>query len=820
MKKFIFLIILVITGSTAYPQRISIRANNEPAAQVFRNIMNQTGLNFVYSSDLLRNMKVTVDVYNQSLNNVLDIIFRDTDIIYQIKGNNVILKKEKEKKKKKSAHKEKTRVKPQIVIPDTIVPTVLNELIVLSRPEPSSVETAEIGFNRITAEEIRKTPALLGENDIIRTLHTKAGVVEGTEGIAGMNVDGGNPDENLYILDNIPIYQANHFGGLFSAFNTDIISQADFYKTSIPSKFDGRLSSFMDIKLKTPNREGHHGSARIGLTSGAFNISGPLGSKTTYIAGIRRSWYDVLTIPFFAIYNSLKYQGDYYEEKNNFHYYFTDLNAKLIHNFSKKLSGNIGLYYGNDLLNSHSYHTFNYYNGWDEDSRINLNWGNLMIKSELNYQINPKVSSAFIIAYNRFFSNVKNSLMQVEKTSIGEIFYYDSKVKSENNINDFIIKSDFSWNPQDNIHGYMGAGYTLHSFLPNRISRKLNYNESTSILRDSTRRYMANEAMLYLDFDWEINNKFRLDAGINTSCFNIEKKTHLNLSPRFSFSYRISQNVAIKTAYSHTVQYIHQLSRSYLSLPVDQWVPVTGNFNPETADKIAIGAYWSSNNKNFEISLEGYYKKMYNLLDDKDEYYLLPPLDMWTGQLTSGSGTAKGISITFEKKTGRITGELSYTLAWSNRLFPDKNNGKRFPSRYDNRHTINLMLNWEINDKVSLNVAWVGHSGNRFTFLPQSYQSPELESINGWEYGVPLKERINNYQLPFYHRLDLSCMVRNKHGYWSFGLYNAYCNMNTIAIVRDYDSLRFPENNNYSKPVFKKLKLFPTIPSISYTWEF
>ena len=806
---------MIFSSTLVAAHNINIKAVNQPASVVFRNIMEQTGLNFIYPSDLLRDMKVSVNATNEPLKKVLTEIFSDTDITFKIKGKNVILKKEKKNNVK--SHKLSVPSK-KLKNDSTIIPTILKEVVVVSDFKQTNVEKPEMGSVELTSADIKKTPSLLGENDIIRTLHTQAGVVEGTEGIAGMYVDGGNPDENLYILDNIPLYQVNHFGGLFSAFNTDIIDKAQFYKTGIPARYDGRLSSFMDVKLKKGFNGGHHGSARLGLTSGAFNISGPIGEKSSYLFGIRRSWYDVLTIPALAIVNSINK-----ESKFKFHYYFTDLNAKIYHNFSSKLNGFLGAYYGNDMVVLGHKEQFSYMEReWFDSSKLNLNWGNLIIQAGLNYKISSTLSSDFSLAYYNYFSHVKSKVDEWEEIN-DNMVQNKKEIKNRNNINNIIAKADFQFIPNNNLRFDFGLGYTYHSFIPDRVSKKYIFNHEETIYKDIPGSVGACEGNLYADVNWRLNEKLKFEAGLHGSIFDIENKFKKGLSPRISLAYRPISNLSVKAAFSHTVQYVHQLTRSYLSLPTDRWIPVTGNFKPETADKIAAGVYWKSDNDGYEISLEGYFKKMDNLIDYKDEYYLLPAYEMWSGQLTSGSGRSKGIDITFEKKVGKVTGRLSYSLAWSDRLFKDKNGGKRFPARFDNRHTIKIIVNWDINEKVTLNAAWVGHSGNRFTFLSQSYSKPNFEGYNNpMDWGVPLKSSLNNYQLPFYHRLDLSCTVRNKHGYWSFGLYNAYCNMNTVAIVRDWS-----ENHGYGpsasatgKPVFKKLKLFPTIPSISYTWEF
>ncbi|MDE5940808.1 MAG: hypothetical protein K2H14_01725, partial [Muribaculaceae bacterium] len=189
---------------------------------------------------------------------------------------------------------------------------------------------------------------------------------------------------------------------------------------------------------------------------------------------------------------------------------------------------------------------------------------------------------------------------------------------------------------------------------------------------------------------------------------------------------------------------------------------------------------------------------------------------------TSGHGTSKGIDFKIEKSLGRLTGHIGYSLAWADRTFKEKNGGKTYPARFDNRHTINILVNWDVSRKVQLNAAWTGHSGNRFTLLPQVWDGivPGEMYVSG---DAPLKCQINNYQLPFYHRLDLSCMVKNRRGFWTFSLYNAYCHMNTVAIRRGFkETAEITPNGvaHRSEPVFQKVKLLPVIPSISYTWQF
>lgn len=813
MSRLIVLILFLTAVFSAPAQNVTIKAVNQPAAVVFRNIVKQTGKNFVYSSDLLKDLKVNVDAHDKPLKKVLNDIFRGTGITYSIKGNNVVLKRRKKPENRPRHIPRPERRAPSVTENDST--RMLDELVVVSRLESPAVATPEIGARKITADEIRKTPVLLGESDVIKTLQTLPGVTEGAEGMASMHVHGGNADENLCMLDNVPLYQVNHFAGLFSAFNVDVIRYMDFFSSSVPAKYDGRLSSFMDIRTRNGNPEGHHGSARLGITSGAFDVSGPIGKKTTYLVAMRRSWYDILTIPALAIANSRD------KDMNlKFGYSFMDINAKIRHHFSPRLNGFVSAYLGNDMLNVGNEDKMSAASCWYSRDRYRYNWGNLVAQAGMDYRISPTLTAEFTAAYTRFFSSLKcdeyNKIMMNEPETETR-----SVVRSNNNINDWILRADLDWKPGRASHVRFGVNYVRHSFLPERTSRSYVFNDTETVSRDSTRTYGADEFNAYIEDNWRISPHFMLNVGLHASLFSIDGKIRHGISPRLSVSYRPNESIAVKAAYTRTVQYVHQLGQSYLALPTDQWIPVTGSFRPQTADKVALGGYWQSADGGYAVSIEGYYKFMHNLLDYRDEYYLLPPMERWDARLTSGSGTARGIDFKLEKTSGRITGHISYSLAWSDRRFSEKNGGLRFPARFDNRHTINVVVNWNISDRVSVGASWVGHSGNRFTLLTQMFDSPGFGD-KGEDDGAPLRAPVNNYQLPFYHRLDLACTVRNRRGYWNFSLYNAYCHMNTVAIRRTYKVTGGSSWNSEMvvRPVFQKVKLLPIIPSISYTWQF
>lgn len=799
--------------------KVTLVAVNQPAASVIRNVAGQTGMNFVYSSEILQDVMINVKLRNKSLRKSLEEIFRHTDIDFKIDGRNIVLKKRPrgiDVSRVRQRHSEKP-----VENSDTVV---LEEVVVESRLEAPTVETSEIGAKKLSVADILNTPSLFGENDVLKALQLQPGINGSAEGMASMSVHGGNTDENLFMLDNVPLYEVNHFMGFFSAFNINAVRYIDFFKSSIPAKYDGRLSSYLDVRTKSGSQEGHHGSAKLGLTSGAINIDGPLGKNTTYSVAARRSWFDLISIPIVALANS----GDE-DNKISFGYAFIDLNAKVTHRFNSRATGFASVYFGDDYLKSGSEERWYQNNEIFDKEDYKVHWGNFLAQTGFNYKITPAIKGEFTAAYTRFFSSTKEKYHIREylpSSGIGTPSVSETKSfqNTKNNINDILLRADFDWMPDESSRVRFGGGYTLHRFLPACNYREFSTATSSITVRDSLTRYHANEVNLYIEDDWRISRKLMLNAGIHGSMFAIDGKSYFGYGPRLSASCRPVENLAVKGAFSRTNQYVHQLQRTYLALPSDQWVPVNGRLKPQSADKVAAGIFLQSKNNVYAFSVEGYYKWMKNLIEYRDEYYLMPPLQVWDSQLCSGKGSARGLDFKIEKLAGKFTGHVSYSLSKADRTFPDKNGGRTFPARFDQTHSINILVNWNLNRRIQLSAAWIGHSGNRFTMLSQVWQGPDVGYY--WGDESMLKAGINNYRLPFYHRLDLSMSLKTRRGFWNFSIFNAYCHMNTVAIVRKYDD----ESHFYdefggtyyhdSKPVFKKFKFLPLIPSVSYTWIF
>ena len=808
MKRLLIILILFSICQTAISQKVSVKANEVPVETVFKDIMDQTGRNFVYSSGVLDGLKVTVDIKDVGLKHALNIIFKNSDIKFKIKGRSILLMKKNPNNKKKEI-RAVVDVKPAVKVSDSLPSVMLNEVLVESRLDRYPMDSSEIGAMKLSGDDIAKIPVLMSEEDVMKTFQMQPGIMQVAEGMAGISVHGGDPDQNMLMLDNMPLYSSDHCVGLFSAFNVDAVDHIDFYKSSVPARYDGRLSSYLDVRTKNGSSERRNGSVRLGLAAGAFSINGPIGKNTTYSVSLRRSWTEALTLPLLGIVNLIS------DDKYYLNLAFTDITGKITHTFRKGTVGFVKVYYGEDWWYGMS--TFN--DEWDHLSSVTdkkesygLRWGNLIVQSGLKHQFSEGITAEFTGGYTRFFSSMKENEHTESSYSDGKHGESWFSNKISNNIGDFIFKGDFDWRPDDNHNVSFGAGYILHSFLPERILTRYVKDSVKVTDMDSTWRYIANEVNAYIQDDWRINEKFRINAGLNASIFCIDDKIHSGLSPRISLSYNPASYIALKAAYSRNTQYVHRLSQSYISLPTDQWVPITGGFKPETSDKVVAGAYWLIGDGKFSATIEGYMKRMNNLVDYREEYYLKLPAEKWSSVLCSGKGSARGVDISLEKRSGSVTGHVSYSLAWADRTFADKNGGKTFPARLDHRHTINVLVNWEATPKVNLSAAWIGHSGSRYTLITQVWTGAEEIDRAFWSEQSGLKTELNRYMLPFYHRLDLSCRVKNKRGYWNFSLYNAYCHMNTIGIRRTY--------NKNGKPVFQKVAILPIIPSFSYTWLF
>lgn len=690
----------------------------------------------------------------------------------------------------------------------------LQEVVVYGNKSETGIFATQMGALDVPLDVMKSTPSLLGEADVMKTVQMMPGVKAGTEGSAGVYVRGGGVDENLILLDGVPLYNVDHLFGFFSVFTPEAIKKVSLFKGSFPARFGGRLSSVIDVRTNDGDMKNYHGAIGIGLLSSKLQFEGPiLKDRTSFNISARRSYLDLFVKPFM-------------DDDQKFGYYFYDINAKINHRFNERSRLFISLYNGKDKMDTR------FMNG-DKDSYssedgTDLKWGNLLTAARWNYQLSSKLFSNTTVAYTHYKFNVKQQFW--EKSVAGR---YENDYHSDysSGIKDLAFNIDFDYHPLPNHHIKFGGGYLNHHFKPEVQSSRMMTEENGAKV-DSTytsmgdSRTRAHEGNVYIEDNLHIGNRFSANVGFHFSLFNVENTTYTSFQPRLSARYQLTDNVALKASYTKMSQYIHLLSSYTITMPTDLWVPATDKVKPMQAHQYSVGAYYTGF-KDLEFSVEAYYKDMHNVLEYEDGASFFGSSHNWESKVEMGKGRAMGIEFMVQKKVGKTTGWLAYTLAKSDRKFAEDgiNNGKRFPYRYDRRHHLNLVVNHKFSEKIDVGASWEFYTGGTTT-LPEE---KTYAIIPGAEYGwfpratVNYIENRNNYRMPSSHRLNLGINFnkKTKHGMrtWNISVYNVYNAMNPSFIYRATK----PNENGYAgqeRTILKKVTILPFIPSVSYIYKF
>jgi outer membrane receptor for ferrienterochelin and colicin len=693
----------------------------------------------------------------------------------------------------------------------------LQEVVVSGNHPYSEVMSSRMGNTELSSTHIRKAPVLFGEPDLLRCLQQQPGVASGTEILGGMFVRGGNQDENLFLIDGIPLYNANHVAGLFSTFNPDAVKKADFYKGSFPAQYGGRLSSVTDVRLKDGDKQHYHGNVSLGLLMAKANIEGPIiKDRTSFNIAFRRTWFDAITAPIFAITN----RTDRYGNKKFTGYSFYDLNAKINHTFSSKSNLYANFYMGQDRLRSTEWYKRNNEKYGQE---LIWRWGNIVSSLNWAYVFNQKLFGNFKASYSQFKSKMidDNITPYTPNSNRPEEDFPKEKYDwHRSGIQDAGFRSDFDYSPTPQHRIHFGLDYLYHVYTPEDKFTTITINK-VGFLQNSGQGYSepsvyAHEWSVYAEDDWLLADKWKASAGIRLGAYHVEEKSYLSLQPRLSVRYLITNDLSLKASYTKMSQYVHQLSNTFASLPSDIWVPVTAKVKPMNAHQVSAGAYYNLK-KTYDFSLEGYYKTIDNLIEYQDNALLYPDYAGWDEKVSMGSGRSYGVELMARKPEGRTSGWIAYTLSWTDRIFNDKqvNRGERFPFKFDNRHKLNLTAIHQFSPKVDLSASWTYASGNRVTVPLEGYISHA-----GPDGGTHIEYVLgrNAAKLGDYHRLDLSLnlyrpLKKGRMGIWNISLYNVYCRMNPFYITRSY----FNGNGKFTT---YQTGLVPIIPSVSYTYKF
>ncbi|GJM35357.1 MAG: TonB-dependent receptor [Saprospiraceae bacterium] len=678
-------------------------------------------------------------------------------------------------------------------------------------------EQVQMSRISVPVDQIKKLPAFLGENDVLKTLQLLPGVQSGGEGQSGLYVRGGSPDQNLILLDGVPVYNASHLFGFFSVFNSDALKDVNLVKGGFPARYGGRLSSVLEINMKEGNMKEWHGAGSISTVASRLTVEGPLiKDKASILLSGRRTYIDVLAKPF--IKGSFNANGT----KGDAGYYFHDFNAKVNYKFSNKDRLYLSAYTGKDKF---------YFREKDKDFDYNntikagLGWGNLTTALRWNHLFGKKMFSNTTITYSRYKFNTQAE----DESTYTENGQSEKEVFGVNyfaGINDLGAKIDFDYVPTPNHFIRFGLGGTYHTFNPGKFDNK-NIIESENIHIDTTfgnPKVFGWEFAAYAEDEFSLGDRLKVNAGLHLSAFNVKDSWYTSLQPRFSARYLLPNNIALKASYAQMRQYIHLLSNEGIGLPTDLWVPTTNNVKPQDSWQVAAGLAKTFGGK-YEVSLEGYYKQMKRVVSYKEGSSLLTFSD-WENDITQGNGESYGMEFFVQKKKGRLTGWIGYTLSWTWRQFDEVNFGKKFPYKYDRRHDLSVVATYELSDRVQLSGTWVYGTGNAFT-LGHSRFDAQLPSPfgNTQNYQVQHYENRNNYRMRAYHRLDVNIdFIKEKRWgtrTWSFGLYNAYSRQNPFFLYVDNEYA--PNPDGVGSTIDRKLKqvsLFPVIPAIAYKFEF
>lgn len=680
------------------------------------------------------------------------------------------------------------------------------EVVVSAKKRDANVKNAQMGKITLPIEQIKAIPAFLGEVDLLKTIQFLPGVRNAGEGSAGIYVRGGGPDQNLILLDDAPVYNTGHLFGFFSIFNADAIKNVTLIKGGMPAQYGGRLSSVLDVSMKEGNNQKFQVDGGIGLIASRLSIQGPIKkNKSSFIISARRTYIDAIAKPFISKTSQFNGSG----------YYFYDLNAKANYIFSDKDRVYLSGYFGRDV--------FDFANG-KQSLKINIPWGNSTATLRWNHVFNNKLfgnTTAVYNDYNFSFNAIQN----------------DFELKLASGIRDISIKQDFDLYPYTGHKIKFGGIYTYHKFTPSVISGR---QDSTVFKPNNAQIKFGNDAALYVQDDWEINEKINIHAGLRYSWFQQTGpykiyetdadgnrldstvfakgkavKTYGGLEPRFTLRYALNDETSIKGSVTRNLQYIHLVSNSGTTLPTDIWVPSTYKVKPQISWLYAAGLFKNFKDNMYETSVELYYKQMQNQIEYK-EGYTPTGLDDTENSFVFGKGWSYGAEFFVNKTKGRLTGWVGYTLSWTWRKFPQLNFGEKYPAKYDRRNDMSIVAIYELNKKWRFSSSFVFGTGNAVT-LPQRFYI--VGGILTQEYS-----RINEYRLPAYHRIDFAAILTPKKNAkrkwkseWVFSVYNTYNRKNPYFIYFDQTGNPF---NGTLEIQAKQVSLFPVIPAITWNVKF
>jgi len=660
----------------------------------------------------------------------------------------------------------------------------------------------------ISTAQIGELPTLLGEVDVLKAYQLMPGVQSGTEGSAALYVRGGSPDQNLILLDDMPLYYVTHLGGFVSLFDANAISHSQLIKGAFPARYGGRLSSVMEVRMKEGNKQKINGNVSLGVLSGRFSLNGPIKKDTTsFLISARASTLG----PVSWVLSRLSYGFD-----SNEGYNFYDLNAKWNRIISHKDQLFASFYTGDDRL-------FFRETGenQEEDVRYSArgrqNWGNLMGAFKWNHLHSPRLFFNINMGYTRFRYQ---TLAQSQSKETGGRLLEQSRYQFSSSVEDWLLKWNIEHYAHARHHLRYGAQLVYHQFRPSMTTVQERANNMGQDSAMGTQAFEALEWSLYLEDSWRIGEHVTANMGMHTGNYVASKKAYFSLQPRLSMNVHLGAHTALKAAYSSMQQYVHLLTNSNTGLPTDLWVPATNRIPPQIARQWVVGVAHEA--KGIELSIEAFYKQMQQLIAYQEGASVLVGGNDWQNKVvTGGKGKVYGLECLLQKKYGKLTGWIGYTLSFNRRQFAQLNHGRSYPYKYDRRHDFALVLNYRLNKKITLSANWVYSSGQALTLARASYSVIRPAGITDYPllpfYSAEYYGGKNQFRMPAYHRMDVSAQFKKQkpkgERVWTLGLYNAYSRQNPFFLYYQY-------NVQTNSRQLYQFSLFPILPAVSYQFIF
>ncbi len=677
----------------------------------------------------------------------------------------------------------------------------LKEVEITSERADGNVKNVEMSVNKLDIKTIKKIPALLGEVDIIRGIQLLPGVSTVGEGAQGFNVRGGGVDQNLVLLDEAPVFNSSHLFGFFSVFNPDAVKDVKLIKGGIPAQYGGRLSSILDVRLNEGNNKKLAVNGGIGLIFSRLTIEAPIiKNKCSFIIAGRRSYIDFLAKPFLR------------EDLKKSKFFFYDLTAKVNYIINDKNKVFLSGYLGRDVFSS----------------GFKSNWGNTTTTIRWNHLFNQKL----FLNTTAFYSNYDYELVFGQPN--GDQFSWRSKI-----IN-YSVKPELTYylNTKNTIH--FGGQATLYDFSPGRATFTSGDQSNDISLKDK----YGIESAVYIDNEQRIGGRITTQYGLRVSMWdyigpgkiytyrdtipNVSKpladtsnaasgkviSKYWNPEPRFSIKYDLTTTSSIKASYTRISQYLHLVSNTTASTPLDVWTPTTNNIKPQLCDQVALGYFKNfGENNDYESSVETYYKTMQNQVDYIDNANLLLN-EYLEGELMNGKGRAYGLELFVKKNNGKFTGWISYTLARTERKVNGINNNEWYPNRFDKVHNLNVVAFYQFNKKWDASATFAFATGTPATFPTNRIV------VQGYIIPNNSDEKRNNYRIPAYHRLDLSVTRQGRvhkkwESFWVFSVYNVYGRHNAFSVYFQQSA----SGGNSTEAIRYSIIARP-IPSIAYNFKF